>query len=308
MGEDDPTVVAAGKEALELAADPRLRAAALLILARASGREEYSRELVEIGVEHDLPVYRVTGLLDQAANAAAANDPATMRRVTEEALDLARTYRMPEAIGAAEIALATLVLIEGRFADAERRYAEATGRMERAGSVHAAGFLRLARAAIWIGDGTLGDHLDDVRAFHKALGPMVADLLTLALHAAGRGDEARRSDAAPAPIRSDFFFTFLTSLRALATIAANDRDAAEQIYADLLPHRDGPPAGAETVSLALRPVAHTLGELALFLGRHDEAAAHFTRAAAIADRWHAPRWSADARAYADQALGSPGSP
>ncbi|WP_227981172.1 BTAD domain-containing putative transcriptional regulator [Nocardia spumae] len=304
VGEDDPTVVAAGEEALELAADPRLRAAALLVLARASGREEYSRELVEIGVEHDLPVYRVTGLLDQAANAAVANDPTTMRRVTEEALDLARTYRMPESIGAAEIALATLVLVEGRFADAERRYAEATERMERAGSVHAAGFLRLARAAIWIADGTLGDHLDDVRAFHEALGPMVADLLTLALHAAGRGDEARRCGAAPAPIRPDFLFTFLTSLRALAGIASNDRDAAEQSYTDLLPHRDGPPAGVETVSLALRPVAHTLGELALFLDRHDEAAAHFIRAAAVADRWHAPHWSADARARAEHALTS----
>ncbi|MFE9692214.1 hypothetical protein [Micromonospora sp. NPDC005806] len=254
---------------------------------------------MEIGVEHDLPVYRVTGLLQQAANAAAANDPATMRRVTGEALDLARAYRMPEAISAAEIALATLVLIEGRFTDAQRLYTEATAHMERAGSVHA-GFLRLALAAIWLNDGTLGDHLDDVHALHEALGPMVADLLALALHAAGRSDEARTS---PSPIRPDFFFTFLTSLRAMAIVALNDRDAAAEIYADLLPHRDGPPAGAESLSLALRPVAHTLGELALLLGRDDEAAAHFAQAAAIADQWNAPHWSADARTHADLALG-----
>ncbi|GAA4484129.1 hypothetical protein GCM10023094_36700 [Rhodococcus olei] len=303
VGENDPTVMAAAREALDLAADPRLRAAALLVLARDSGRAEYSRELVEIGVEHDLPVYRVTGLLNQAANAAAANDPATMRRVTGEALDLARTYRMPEATGAAEIALATLVLVEGRFAEAERLYAEATERMERAGSVHAAGFLRLALAATWLNNGTLGDHLDDVRAFHETLGPMVADLLTLALHAAGRSDEARRVRTSPSPIRPDFFFTFLTSLRAMAVVASNDRDAAEQIYVDLLPHRDGPPAGAESVSLAVRPVAHTLGDLALLLGRDDEAAAHFARAAVIADQWNAPHWSAAARAHADRALG-----
>ncbi|UFS99226.1 AfsR/SARP family transcriptional regulator [Nocardia huaxiensis] len=300
VGENDPTVMAAAREALELAATPHLRAAALLVLARESGRAEHSRELVEIGVAHDLPVYRVTGLLEQAAHAAAANDPATVRRVTEEALDLARAYRMPEAIGATEISLATLLLIEGRLADAERLYLAATERMERAGSVHAAGFLRFALAAIWINDGTLGAHLDDVRALHAALGPMAADLLTLALYDAGRGDEADRVRTAPAPIRPDFFFTFLTSLRALAAIAANDRDAAEQSYADLLPHRDGPPAGAESVSLALRPVAHTLGELALFLGRTDAAAAHFTRAAAIAGRWNASAWSADARARADQ--------
>lgn len=300
VGEDDPTVMAAAREALDLATDPRLRAAALLVLTRDPGREEYARELVEIGVEHDLPVYRVTGLFNQAANAAAANDPATMRRVIEEALDLARAYRMPEAIGVAEIALATLVLIEGRFADSERLYAEASERMERAGSVHA-GFLGVALAAIWLNGGTLGDHLDEVRALHEAFGPMAADLLVLALYAAGRSDEARRARTSPSPIRPDFFFTFLTSLRAMAIVALNDRDAAEEIYADLLPHRDGPPAGAESISLALRPVAHTLGELALLLGRDDEAAAHFAQAAAIADQWNAPHWSADARTHADLA-------
>ncbi|MEV4575584.1 BTAD domain-containing putative transcriptional regulator [Nonomuraea jabiensis] len=296
VGEDDPTVMAAAREALDLATDPRLRAAALLVLAGDPGREEYSRELVKIGVEHDLPVYRVTGLLSQALNAAVANDPATMRRVTGEALDLARAYRMPEAIGAIEIALASLVLIEGRFAEAERLYVEAAERMERAGSVHV-GFARLALAAIWVNDGTLGDHVDDVRALHEALGPMVADLLALALHAAGRSDEARRARTSPSPIRPDFFFTFLTTLRAMAAIALNDTAAAEECYAALLPHRDGPPAGATSLSLAVRPVAHTLGELALLLGRDDEAAAHFARAAAIADRWNAPHWSAPARAH-----------
>ncbi|WP_436762974.1 BTAD domain-containing putative transcriptional regulator [Streptosporangium sp. V21-05] len=305
VGEDDPTVMAAAREALDLAVDPRLRAAALLVLARDPGRGEYARELVEIGVEHDLPVYRVTGLLNQAANAAVVNDPATMRRVTGEALDLARAYRMPAAISAAEIALATLALIEGRFADTELLYVEAAARMERAGSVHT-GFVRLALAAIWLNDGTLGDHLDDVRSLREAFGPMVADLLALALHAAGRGDEARRVRMSPGPIRADFFFTFLTSLRAMAIVALNDRDAAEGVYADLLPHREGPPAGAESLSLALRPVAHTLGELALLLGRDDEAAAHFARAAVIADRWSAPHWSSEARTRAGLRVSPPG--
>lgn len=287
VGEADPTVMAAGREALALATSPRLRAGALLVLARDSGREEYSRELVRIGIEHDLPVYRVTGLLNLAANAAGANDPATMRELIGQALELARTYRMPEAIGAAEIALASLLLIEGRFADAEHCYIDATERLERAGSVHATGFLRLALAATWLNAGTLGDHLDDIRALHTALGPMVADLHTLALHAAGHTEQARRTRTAPTPIRPDFFFTFLTSLRAMAILAVGDRAAAEQIYTDLLPHRDGPPAGAESLSLAVRPVAHTLGELARFLGRDAEADAHFARADAIAGLWNA---------------------
>jgi DNA-binding SARP family transcriptional activator len=294
VGEDDPTVLEAAQEALDLATDPRLRAAALEILAGVHGDADLCRELVEIGTEHDLPVHRVTGLLNHATVAAAANDPVTMHQVTTEALELARTYRMPEAIAAAEITLATLALIEGRFADAALLYIKADEGMRRAGSTHT-GFLRLALATIWLNDGTLGAHLDDVRALHAALGPMVSDLLALALHADGLDAEAREVRASPGPIRPDFFFIFLTTLRAMAIVALDDRDAAEEIYATLLPHRDGPPAGAASLAVALRPVAHTLGELAVFLGRTDEAAAHFTQAAAIADHWNAPHWAAEAR-------------
>ncbi|MDX3104105.1 BTAD domain-containing putative transcriptional regulator [Nonomuraea angiospora] len=293
-GEDDPTVLQAAQEALDLATGPRLRAAALQSLARIHGDADLCRELVAIGTEHDLPVYRVTGLINHAAVAAAANDPVTMRQAATEALDLARTYRMPEAIAVAEITLATLALVEGRFADAELLYIKADEGMRRAGSVHATGILQLTLATIWLNDGTLGAHLDDVRALHAALGPMTSDLLALALHANGLDAEARQVRASPSPIRPDFFFTFLTTLRAMAIVALNDRDAAEEIYATLLPHRNSPPAGAASLAVALRPVAHTLGELALLLGR-TEAATHFTQAATIADQWNAPHWAAEAR-------------
>ncbi|MET9341871.1 BTAD domain-containing putative transcriptional regulator [Nonomuraea sp. NPDC003804] len=295
IGEDDPTVVEAAREALDLATGPRLRAAALAILAEVHGDAEVCRELVEIGIKHDLPVYRVTGLLNHAGVAAAANDPVTMHQVITDALELARTYRMREAIAVAEITLASLALIEGRFADAELLYIKADEGMRRIGSVHATGFLQLALATIWLNEGTLGARLDDVRALHAVLGPMVSDLLALALHANGLDAEAREVRASPSPIRPDFFFTFLTTLRAMAIVALNDRDAAEEIYATLLPHRNGPPAGAASLSVALRPVAHTLGELAVFLGRDHEAAAHFTQAVTIADHWNAPHWASEAR-------------
>ncbi|RFU36623.1 transcriptional regulator, partial [Actinomadura logoneensis] len=295
VGEDDPTVLEAAREALGLAADPRLRAAALEILVDVRGDPALCRELVRIGVEHDLPVYRVSGLLSHAALAAGANDPATMRRMITDALDLARAYRMPEATAVAEITLATLALIEGRLADAERLYLKADEGMRRAGSVHATGFLALARMTIRLNDGTLGAHLDEVRALHAELGPMTCDLLALALHANGLDAEAREVRASSGPIRPDFFFTFLTTLRAMAAVALDDREAAEEVYAALLPHRDGPPAGAASLAVALRPVAHTLGELAVLLGRHREAAAHFAEAAAVAERWNAPHWAGEAR-------------
>ena len=58
---------------------------------------------------------------------------------------------------------------------------------------------------------------------------------------------------------------------------------------------DTPPAGATSLSLALRPVAHTLGELALLLGRDDEAAEHFTRSVTIAELWGTSHWVTEAR-------------
>jgi hypothetical protein len=43
----------------------------------------------------------------------------------------------------------------------------------------------------------------------------------------------------------------------------------------------------------MRPVAHTLGELARLLGR--AAAGHLAAAVDVAEAWQAPVWRADAR-------------
>jgi hypothetical protein len=51
--------------------------------------------------------------------------------------------------------------------------------------------------------------------------------------------------------------------------------------------------------LAIRPPAHTLGELARFLGREQEATEHFDRAAEIAESWNAHHWAAESRAARD---------
>ena len=99
------------------------------------------------------------------------------------------------------------------------------------------------------------------------------------------------------PIRADFLHTLLSSFRTLAVIALGEHDTAAALYPVLLPLRDASPA-CGGLSLAVRPMAHTLGELAAFLGRPDEAAGHFDHANAIAERWNAMGWAADARAAA----------
>ncbi|MEU4835530.1 BTAD domain-containing putative transcriptional regulator [Streptosporangium sp. NPDC023615] len=304
IGEADPTARAAAEEALALSAalgDPRLRASAIAALARDQndlelpGRAELCRELTEIGIEHDLPAYRVIGLIVQANAAAATNDVPALRRLIGETLEPARAYRMAEVVGVCECALAMFAHIEGRFDEAERLYTETAGRMARHGSLHATGYLQLALAAVQASRGRVAESVPAARALLDEHGPFAADLLAAALAAAGRTEEARRARERAVAIRPDFFFALFATFRAMAVVALGERDAAAELYATLLPHRDGPPAGATSLSLALRPVAHALGELALLLGRDEEAAGHFTRSAAVAELWGAAHWAAEAR-------------
>jgi hypothetical protein len=304
IGEADPTARAAAEEALALSAtlgDPRLRASAIAAVARDQndvelpGRADLCRELTEIGIEHDLPAYRVTGLLAQANAAAAMNDVPALHRLIGETLELARAYRMAEAVSACECTLATFAHIEGRFDEAEQLYTETAERMARHGSLHAAGYLQLALAAIQASRGRIAEFVPAAQALLDDHGPFAADLLAVALAAASRTEEARRIRKQAVAIRPDFFFALFATLRAMAVVALGERDAAAELYATLLPHRNGPPAGATSLSVALRPVAHTLGELALLLDRDDEAADHFTRSVTIAELWGATHWATEAR-------------
>jgi hypothetical protein len=64
-------------------------------------------------------------------------------------------------------------------------------------------------------------------------------------------------------------------------------------------------AGAASTSLAMRPVAQTLGELADLLGRRGAAAEHFAEAVSVAQAWQAPHWEAGARAALAASAGAP---
>jgi hypothetical protein len=104
------------------------------------------------------------------------------------------------------------------------------------------------------------------------------------------------------PIRPDYFFTAFATFRAMAVVALGEHGAATDLYATLLPYRDATLAGVSSLSLAMRPVGHTLGELARLLGREEAATTHFTEAVTVAQGWRAPHWVAAARA----ALGNAG--
>jgi hypothetical protein len=87
-------------------------------------------------------------------------------------------------------------------------------------------------------------------------------------------------------------------------VALGELDRAQEAYDSLLRIRDQLP-GAPSLSLAMRPVEHSLGDLAVLLGRPAEASGHFARAITVAERWGSPHWAADARAALDATRLSP---
>jgi hypothetical protein len=90
-------------------------------------------------------------------------------------------------------------------------------------------------------------------------------------------------------------YSVAATCRAMGVVALGMTDAAEGLIAGLLPLRDQI-AGANSVCLAMRPVAHTLGELCQLLGRREEAAEHFGHAEQVALRWGSHHWAASAKA------------
>ncbi|MFG2416448.1 BTAD domain-containing putative transcriptional regulator [Streptomyces goshikiensis] len=292
-----PRVGAAAREAVALAeglGDPALRAAALVTLVReldpdleGPERAGLGRELERLGAAHELPAHRWFGLFTRATAAAATGDAAGARRLLGEASEFSRSYRMPEASAVSDCVTATLAHVEGRPAEAERLYARAAEAMARQGSPHAQGYLSVAVATLRASEGQLARTLPAARQAYARYGPAVGDLLAVALAAAGEAEEARAVLERCGPLRPDYFFRVFGTFRAMTLVALGERRGAPELYADLLPYRDAPPPAAG-FTLATRPVAHTLGELAELLGREAEAAAHFAAAARITARWRDP--------------------
>ena len=304
-GEGDPRAAEAAAEAVGLArdlGDPALLALALAAEAweaswdREPGRRtRLAAEIGRIGADQDLVAYRWCAEHIAATAAAAANDPRALRGHVELGLELARAYQMPEPRSVGRCAQAMLAHVAGRLEDAELQYAEACAEMARHGSLHADGIAALATVTIRVSQHRMAEFAPAVQELGERFGPLAADTRAVALATAGRLEAAGAVlDDAP-PLRPDFYFSIFGTLRAMAVVAVGRREPAEELYAALLPVR-GQLAGAASTSLAMRPVAHTLAELARLLGRRAAATEHLAEAVAVAKAWEAPRWEAEARA------------
>ncbi|MFE6847220.1 AAA family ATPase [Streptomyces sp. NPDC057686] len=304
LDDTDPRAVAVARQAVELArtvGDPRLRGLTLTSLLRRIDGElepaaylELHEELAEVAASQDSPEYSWMSSYIAARIAAADNDPARMERCLVRADEIARTYELGGAFAIAQLRRPMVAMAQGRFGEAEQDLASAVAELRARGAVDLSGLAGLAAGCIRLQQDRLAEVLPVVLAVWEQYQPLNEALTALALLAAGRAEEAREVFARRVPIRRDFVYSILTALRGIAAIAFGDRQAAAEVYRDLLPLQ-GLAGGASSLSLVFRPVAQTLGELAQFLGHAQEARRHYREAERVAAAWDSPHWSAAAQ-------------
>ncbi|MCX5209562.1 AAA family ATPase [Kitasatospora sp. NBC_00240] len=299
----------AAAEALAIAraeGDPRLLAMALAAQARVHDYELASdlrgataAELARVATEHDLPAYRWHAEYLASSVAATAGDLPALRAHVEAAREIAESYGLAELLDVGNGQLAMLASAAGRTEEAQRLYALTVAGLRARGSVHAEGFAALATVVMALQEGRLAAQLPLIEHMRTVYGALAADIHALALVALGRPAEARAARAEPTVLPPDYYRSLFLTVRAMAVIALDERAEAAELIEDLLPLRDLV-AGSASTSIALRPVAQSLGELTLLLGRPEEAAGHFRQAAAVARRWESAAWTAEAeRALAE---------
>lgn len=303
--EGDPRSAAAAAELEALAAtldDPAMTALALTVRIKETPFELHPREildlavrLVDLAVSHDhLLAYRWYGEFVIARACWVLGDLPAMHRRLKAAYDLATTYQMVEGREVINVAYATLRHVAGDFEGAEAGYAAAYGLLARKGSINAEGAHALSVYTLRVSQDRHGEYADLAWALRERYGPTVNDLAAAALAREGRLKEAAEFWAQQSPpLRKDFYYSLYLSLRAMAVARVGTPEEVRQVRDELLPMRDSVP-GAASLSVAMRPVAHLLGDLAVRLGDLGEAADCYRHAAEVARHRGAPVWAADA--------------
>ncbi|NYF40415.1 BTAD domain-containing putative transcriptional regulator [Streptosporangium sandarakinum] len=296
-GHDDDTCERAGAEALRLAR--RLGRAELVCLAlnaryfvlltphRRDELEAVGRELVELGGEAGLPGYEMQGHHALYMVSLGRGDLAAARHHADRALEHSTGGQLGLALSVLSMLDTLLLLIGGDFAGAERSYAAAAERMAAAGGANAAGAGVMGRFVARLAGG-LPQDIPEIMAMYRLVPSDASEILTRALVAEGRLDEARTFWEPDRRIRKDYYWLIQTALRAENAVALGDRPTAERCYEELLPW-DGEAAGLHCGSVTLGPVAHILGDLAEALGR--DGSAHYATAERVAERLGSPHWA-----------------
>jgi tetratricopeptide (TPR) repeat protein len=179
---------------------------------------------------------------------------------------------------------------------AEEQYRAAMSTQVTRGTVDAGAALLLGLTTLRYTQGRLSELVPDLGRAYRTGVEALAHLYAFALAETGDADEAREVAAKAPPLLNDYLYVLLLTMRALTLSAVGVTAESESVYEELLPYADLV-AGAATIGFVLGPVAQGLGQLALTLGRPDDARRHFERAHEVALRCGSAMWAERAERY-----------
>ena len=234
-----------------------------------------------------------------------------MAHLARNDLDQAEWHldRAAEAATSGQLGLALTILatfsglrdlIAGRFDQAERTFAPVLAQLRRVGYLSVDEIELLVRFCVEharAGPDTrerMAALAEQSRAAYERFGDEVAEPYTRTLIAAGDLDQARAVWNPRAAIPRDHYWFRWTVLRAENAVHLGDLDTAASCYQQLLPWAGHLP-GLLHAHMALGPVDHTLGDVAVALNQPDPAARHYADAIAVAERVGSPHWAARSR-------------
>jgi DNA-binding SARP family transcriptional activator len=304
-GVDDPRSAPAYAEASALAhqiGDPDLIGMALwaaneVYLAdfHPVEREAIRTEVSALAAEHQHPGFQAYAHVMAVNRNCVELDLASARDHVEQLRELSRAYQLRQGQFFATFLEAMLAHFTGDLTGAESLYDAAFETQVRHGTVDADAGLVLARITVRHTQGRLPELVEPMRAMFDSGIPAIGHLLALALAQRGDLPQAREVLRASPPPYHDYLWVLLNSARALTVAIVGASDLAPALYEGLRPHA-GQVAGAGSNGFVFTPVARALGQLALLLGRPDDARAHFEQAREVARRCGSQPWLAQVEA------------
>ncbi|MBU2666238.1 AAA family ATPase [Actinoplanes bogorensis] len=269
-GFDEAEAHRVSAEALELArraGDARLLCAALNVRAYAALgpdlreerrpiAEEYLARATEAGeIDHEAVAHWLL-FLDSAAR----TDLDRARAEMGLAVARSTTGQLGSLLAVVGIFTALLDLLAGRVDEALAQYEEVSRRLAEHGDVSGAAMGTVGRISAAVARDSWAPLLSELRAIEAAYPGRVTDPLVLALLESGSAEEARRVWATRMPIDRNYYWLGYTAIRAHTAARLGDREAGEQVLADLLPFA-GRVAGLDSGTLYAGPVDAALHAL-----------------------------------------------
>jgi DNA-binding SARP family transcriptional activator len=299
-GEDDPRGFDAAGQAEAMAR--RLGDPVLLVMALNAqllehywpgGHRERRRvgaELLRLGRDDRIVPASVLGHMATAQTAAAEGRMTAADEHIRAVESLADTYQQPLTSAIASWYHGLRELVAGRLEPALDAYDVATRRMARLAMWQGEGdTVTVTTACAWLSQGRMGE-LAARWGRDSTAARAYPEMYALALAQAGRIDEGRRAAGEPGPIRRDYAFDLNWGIRGLLGVAVDDADRVAGAYRALAPFPELL-AGAGSAVLVIAPIAEILGDLAAHRDEPARAADHYARAVEVARRAGAAHWA-----------------